>query len=531
MAGHALQVEGVCKRFGATWALGNVDLTVAAGEIHALLGHNGSGKSTLIKILAGVHSPDAGTIKVAGAPLPPQDPVAVHRAGLRFVHQDIAVIDSLDVVDNLALGYGYPARRSGTISWSQTRRRAAETLDQLGASLDLSLPAGGLLPSQRVSIAIGRALQTWHGQPKILVLDEPTQAMPGAEVSKLFAILSRLRDSGIAIVFVTHHLDEVPRIADRVTVLREGSRVSAVSARGLGHRELAELILGVKAASGPPADRPERAVPRPLRVIRPAGDEKPRRVLMEAAGIETPLLRGLSLTARMGEIVGVAGLSGSGREEVLPALAGGIARRGTVRIDGREVPSGKPHKAVGAGMGYVPCERMRNGLMPDMDVKANLTIAGLRSLARKALLRSRLENTETRGWLHELEVVPAAPAALITTLSGGNQQKVLVGRWLRVKPTVLLVDEPTQGVDVGARAGIHSAIRRAAAEGAIVIASSDADELASVCDRVLVLCRGAVIAELSGEALTGGNIDGLCMSDQYLVPSPAISKGPADPRK
>ena len=513
----ALDVAGLTKSFGPTRALHRASLTVAHGEVHALLGHNGSGKSTLIKILAGVHHPDGGTVRVAGTPLPPGDGHAAHNAGLRFVHQDLAVVDSLNAVDNIGLGVGFARRKAGTISWPVARARAQAIIAELGHSFDVERPAGTLLPAERTCIAIARALQSQDVPAKVLILDEPTSAMPASEVTKFFAILGALRTRGLGIVFVTHHLDEVREIADQVTVLRDGSNVATVPARELTHAALVELILGSSA----------RAEPAPVQAgdpRSPAPDSTPD---LEVAGLRTGLVHGADFSVRRGEIVGIAGLSGSGREEVLPALAGGLPRHGSVRVGGREVPAGRPHRTAALGVGYVPADRVRNGLFPNLTVGSNLTIARLRQFTRAGLLRPSAELTDVRRWLAELQVQPDDPERGVTALSGGNQQKVLVARWLRVAPRVIILDEPSQGVDVGARVGIHWALRRAAEDTAVLIASSDADELATLCDRVIVLSRGRVVGELAGSALTAGEIDARSMTTEP-GPQPRAGLGPHD---
>ena len=514
----ALEIRGLDKRFGTTHALRGVDFRVDSGEIHALVGHNGSGKSTLIKIIAGVHKPEAGRITISGTELPPGDGHSAQTAGLRFVHQDLAVIDTLNAVDNLALGYGYTKNRLGTISWPTARQRARDTLETLGHRIDIGRPAGELLPAERVCIAIGRALQEWHGKANVLVLDEPTAAMPAPEVAKLFQVMRRLRDRGLAIIFVTHHLDEVLEIADRATVLQDGRNVAVTSTAGMTHDRLARLVLGsaeVRSSSGTPSTRIlTTAIPAPDDRSGTGGAHKAGgEIVLRTDNLETPLIHGVSLSVRRGEIVGIAGLSGSGREELFPALAGAIPRRGAVTVQGRVIPPHRPHRAAAAGLGYVPGERLRNGLIPDLDVGANLTLAGLRAFRRAGLLWSGAELAETRRWLTDLQVRPDNPALPIAALSGGNQQKVMVGRWLRVSPAVMLLDEPTQGVDIGARAGIHQALRTAVKRNVtLVVASSDAEELALLCDRVLVLVRGRPVAELSGSTLTAGNIDAACMT-------------------
>jgi ribose transport system ATP-binding protein len=502
----ALVVSDVQKTFGRTHALRGVHLSVARGEVHALLGHNGSGKSTLVKAIAGVLRPDSGAATVDGAPLTLGDARSAHAAGLRFVHQDLAVVDALDAVDNFALGVGFDRSRIGTIAWRTARARTERALAELGQEFDVGRPAGLLLPSERACLAIARALQDWNGAARVLVLDEPTAAMPAAEVQKLFGIVGVLRARGLAIIFVTHHLDEVLEIADRATVLRNGENVGTQAIEGTTHAELVRLILGADSALHEAA-----AAGRPTSRIKTRDLGSGSEPVLKVAALTTDRLERIDFAVEKGEILGIAGLSGSGREDVLPALAGAIPRLGSVQVRSVTVKSGRVNHAIGAGVAYVPADRARNGLFPDLDLAANTTIARLQTLARFGFVRSRSEIEDVVHWARTLDVRPADPRYPVTGLSGGNQQKVMLGRWLGFTREVILLDEPTQGVDVGARVAIHDALRTSSASAAVVVASSDADELATLCDRVLVLARGRIVAELNQGHMTAGQIDARSM--------------------
>lgn len=481
---------------------------MARGEVHALLGHNGSGKSTLVKAIAGVHRPDSGVATVDGAPLTLGDARSAHAAGLRFVHQDLAVVDTLDSVDNFALGVGFDRSRIGTIAWPTARARVKRALAELGQEFDVGRPAGLLLPSERACLAIARALQDWNGAARVLVLDEPTAAMPAAEVQKLFEIMGVLRVRGLAVVFVTHHLDEVLEIADRATVFRNGENAGTQAIEGTTHPELVRLILGADSALHEAA---AAAAGRPTARIEARDPGSHSEPVLKVAALTTDRLDRVDFAVRKGEIVGIAGLSGSGREDVLPALAGAIPRLGSVQVRSVTVKSGRVSHAIGAGVAYVPADRARNGLFPDLDVAANTTIARLRTLARFGFVRSGSELEDVLHWAQRLGVQPADPRYPVTGLSGGNQQKVMLGRWLGFTREVILLDEPTQGVDVGARVAIHDVLRASSASAAVVVASSDADELATLCDRVLVLARGRIVAELHQGDMTAGQIDARSM--------------------
>ncbi|MEW1649103.1 sugar ABC transporter ATP-binding protein [Streptomyces sp. NPDC091219] len=494
----ALALSGLSKTFGATAALRDVALTVRSGEIHALLGHNGSGKSTLIKILAGFHGPDAPVICSApDATFPMGDHAAARAAGLRFVHQDLGLVDTLDVVDNLALDGQYVRRFGGLINWRACRRRAETLLAEIGYDLPVRVPVGRLAPGQRTGVAMARAVQDGDGPVRLLVLDEPTAAMPASDAERLFEVLAGLRDRGVGILLVTHHFDEVFAMADRVTVLRDGQVVATRPVDELNPDSLVEMMIGSEVAvaesrrSGPP--------------------EHEGRVVLGVTELDCDGVDQVSFDVRRGEIVGVAGIEGSGRSELLEAIAGNRRRSGRVTIATNVVAGNRPHAARQAGLGFVPANRPRHSLFPSHDVTANITAPGLGNYLRAGLVSWRSEVSEAKKWVTQLDIRPSEPQALIRSLSGGNQQKAVIARWLARKPEVLVLSEPTQGVDIAARESIYDGIQLAAETGAVLIGSSDSAELARICDRVLVMHRGKVTAELSGEELSEQKIDRLCI--------------------
>ena len=478
-----LAVRGLSKTFPGQRALVGVDLDVRPGEIHALVGQNGSGKSTLIKVLAGFHTPDPGAeIVVSGEPLRAGVPGAGHELGLRFVHQDLGLVPELNIIDNLALGRGYSTGRAGRIRWRSEAHRARAALADLDVDVDVYAPVASLSLAERTGLAIARAIHDDEAATRVLVLDEPTAALPAADVDRLFGILRRLRKRGVGVVLVSHNLDEVLDVADRVSVLRDGRLVTSVPRSGLDHDALVELIVGRAAA----------VVSAPV-----AGDGAGAECL-RVEGLAGVGLGGATFAVAHGEIVGVAGLEGSGRESLVPLLTGQSARRaGVVRVGATSIPPAAPDRALRAGMAFVPRERGAAGIFATMSLRENLTISGLRRFVSLGRIRRRHEWAEAAHWIDRLGVVTTGTEALIASLSGGNQQKVLLGRSLRLDPQVLVLDEPTQGVDVGARADVHRIIDEAAARGAgVVVASTDSGELVRLSHRVLVLQQGRIVRTL-----------------------------------
>lgn len=478
-----LSLRAVTKSFGEIRVLDRVSFNVARGEAVALLGHNGSGKSTLINILAGFHQPDRGTALTPAGEMELGSFRAAHDAGMRFVHQHLGLVGSLNVVDNFALGGDYPRNRMGAIRWSAARERARSSIASLGVDIDLSMPVERLSPVERTIVAIARALRDFPDRARLLVLDEPTATMSAADARFLFPTLDLLRESGVGIIYVTHHLDEVSKVADRAVVLRGGKLVGEASGEDLGHDRLVELILGQDHAHEH-LDVPSVPVDAP--------------VILRVDGLNAGPLRPTSFALRHGEIVGLAGVTGSGREHVVSALVGAIPRGGSVTIDGVALKGGDPGAAARVGLVSVPADRPHRAVIPAFSSGRNLTLGSISRHSRGPFIDARSERTDMRTWMDRLAVLPPDPNVAMTSLSGGNQQKVSIGRSLRRNPRVLAVDEPTQGVDVGARSHIYRLIGEAASAGAVIVASSDAEELAAICTRVLVLVRGRVRTELAG---------------------------------
>jgi ribose transport system ATP-binding protein len=471
-----LTIRDLSKSFGGTHALKGVSLDVRAAEVHGLVGQNGSGKSTLIKILSGYHEPDSGEVGVSA------------EAGLDFVHQDLGLVGTMSALENLRVGR-YETGRLHRIHWRSERRRVAALLQRFDLEIDPDTPIERLSQAERAVVAIMRAiddLEEHHGAG-VLVLDEPTAALPAQEVGRLFSAIRRITEAGSGVLFVTHNLDEVFEITDRVTVIRDGSRVHTGPTADLTERALIELIVGHELGDLYPVVQGHAAAP-----------------AIEVEGVSGTVVKDVSFVAHCGEIVGLTGLVGAGQDEV-PYLVYGARQssRGRFWIDGQLLEHPSPERSLAAGLVLLPADRQRHSAIPGATVKENVTLPMLRRFRRGIRLDHRAERTAVQEVLGRFEVRPADPDRPLVKLSGGNQQKTLLARSLRMDPLVLLLHEPTQGVDVGARRGIFEMLRDAAAGGAAIVYSSvEYEDLANVCDRVLVFRRGRLVAQLEGEALT-----------------------------
>jgi ribose transport system ATP-binding protein len=500
-----LTLSGVTKTFPGQVALRGVDLSVTYGEVHALVGQNGSGKSTLIKILSGYHEPDpGGSADLDGKTFALGSADLADAAGLRFVHQDLGLVLSLSVLDNVLLGREYPTGRLGRIRWPAAQQQVGTYLRQLGINVDPRTTVGELSLAERAGVAIARAVSDTSEGPMAIVLDEPTAALPPGEVRRLLDILDRLRRDGHAVLLVTHHLGEVLEVADRVTVLRDGRVVASGPRTEFDHDRLASLIVGesiVSTAGGQAGGAARERIGHG-----PAGEIDP---VLEIDNVSGGRVRRLDLTVRRCEIVGIAGITGSGRESVAPLLTGRLDRRGDVRINGKTLASADPIEALSRGLAQVAGERARYGLFPNLSLRGNLTISDLGRHRRHGRISAKAEQTETADWIRRLSIAATGTDVPIMTLSGGNQQKVLIGRALRLDPSLLVLDDPTMGIDIGARAQVHKIVEDCAEDGmAIVLVSTDSDELARLADRVLVMKDGLVAEQLDrGPALTADAID------------------------
>ncbi|MGH9067069.1 MAG: sugar ABC transporter ATP-binding protein [Acidimicrobiales bacterium] len=492
----AVRIRNLSMSFGGTRALDAVDLDIRPGEVHGLVGQNGSGKSTLIKVLSGYNLPEPGTvITVAGEDMPlPLRSADTQRLGLRFVHQDLGLVPQLSVVENLFVDE-LARRDRWFIRWPAERDRARRVFETFGRAIDPSARVGDLSAADQAHLAIVRAvdqLRRRHaGQdpvPGLLVLDEATAFLSGQGKRQLFGLVREVVARGDAVLFVSHYLDEVLEIADQVTVLRDGRVVSTLPGAELDAGKLVELIIGRDLAGG---TGPARAL---------AASE----TLVEVSGLTSKVIDEVSFGVHDGEVLGLTGLLGSGFEEVPNLVFGSTtARSGTLRIGDEtfDLAGITPHSAAVAGIAFVPRDRGREGGAGSLTVAENLTLQVLdRYLTRARMLRKRQMLRDARQLLEEFDVRPPDPHAKLSELSGGNQQKVVMAKWLFAEPRLLLLHEPTQGVDVGSRAEILDRIRRAARAGmAVVCASADPEQLSDLCDRVLVFGRGRIRSELGGQ--------------------------------
>lgn len=505
----SVELVGLTKDFGVNRVLNNVDLRFQAGTIHALLGANGSGKSTLIKILAGYHAPTSGAIKLHGEDLDlPATPRAVHDAGVRFVHQDLGLVGSMSVADNLALALGYE-RKAQTISWRQQRAAARRDLAAVGLEdVDPDTAVKNLGPVQQTLVAMARAIRGLEPGRGVLVLDEPTARLPNAQVDELLQRCRSLRDQGVALIYVSHRLDEVFAMADTVTVLRDGNVVFDDAIGATNEDDLTAIITGRTESSG------RAAVPGTRRGRRNMGGE----VKIRLRGVSGTFIRDIDLDLHRGEVLAVTGLIGSGRSELGRLIFGTQAiTSGTVEHNGEVLRKITPELSITRGVGYVPQDR-KQAAVPGFNLADNLSLADLGRHMRKGFLSRASQRTATRQAIKDLDVRPADPDRALKELSGGNQQKVILGKWLQLDLDVLILDEPTYGVDVGARTSIlASVLDRVTSEGlSVLLLDSDIDLVAEYADRVLVMRRGQIVKELSGDSIT---VDSIAAAS-YAVQAP-----------
>ncbi|GGR36517.1 ABC transporter ATP-binding protein [Streptomyces aurantiogriseus] len=487
-----LRVSGLSKRFGGTQALRDVDLEVAPGEIHALIGPNGSGKSTLIKILAGYHHADPGAVaELDGEPFDLGQVTASRHDRLRFVHQELGLVGELSATDNLALSRGFARTAFGNIRWPEMERRTTALVERFGLGIDVRRPLSGASPVQRAVVAIAAALQGWEGRHGVLVLDEPTAVLPPGEVSRLFDIVREIRDAGAGVLYVSHRMDEIFALADRVTVIRGGRRIATRPVAGLTPRSLAELMAGEEVESD---HRPRASAPGSAEAV------------LEVRDLWAGPLRGVGFALARGERLGITGLVGSGHEIVPYAVCGARTGpvRGRLRLPERSARWVDVRDAGRLGLPLVPADRAGEGVIGDFSVGENLTLPLLERLRTRAgRLRRRRESALAEEWIERVGVRTAGPGARITKLSGGNQQKVVMARCLAQRPEVLALCEPTAGVDIATRLQLYDLIGRQADEGmGVIVSSSDTQDLLALCTRVLVVRDGRIAREISGGEIT-----------------------------
>lgn len=473
-----LKITGMVKDFPGLRALDDVSLEVHSGEIVAVVGHNGSGKSTLVKILDGVYTRDAGEVEFASP-----------ETGLYVVHQDLGLAMPLNAIENL----GIPKYR-GASGWApfntkKEREHALELIGRFGETFDVTVPVGTLAPAQRSIIGIARRLDGWEHPRNVLILDEPTEALAAGEVRVLFDAVKKLAAAGAGIIFISHRLDEVLELADRIVVLRDGKKVADQPRSDIDHDRLVSYVTGVAAGEAETGRT----------------DRKHGEVVLEIENLSGADVEDVDLVLHAGEVVGIAGVLGSGRE-ALPALVFGSIESHADRfeLDGEPYEKRSPRESIRRGMGFVPGDRGKYGSVRAMNARENVTLPDLKPLTNAAgAVNVRRERQEVMGLVAKYDVKPPRPDQTFSQFSGGNQQKVVFAKWLRNRPKVLLLEEPTQGVDIGAKQALYGAIDEAAAGGAgVLVCSSEAKELVRLCDRVLVMRGGRVAAELTGEDLT-----------------------------
>jgi ABC-type sugar transport system ATPase subunit len=484
-AEEVLVLHNVSKTFPGTKALIDVDFEIRAGEIHALVGQNGSGKSTLVKTLAGYHGADSGEAWIDGEPLDLSTFGAARHDRLRFVHQDLGLVMELSAAENLALFHGFHRGRFGRVRWNEQAKTTRRVLERFAVDIDIDAPLSAATPVERTVVAIGSALQGWEGGRGVLVMDEPTAVLPPREVSRLFEIIRDVRSAGTSVLYISHRLDEIFEIADRVSVIRGGRMVTTRYVASTTPHELASLMVG-------------ESVDPDLRVGVQIMSSAP--VALEARDVRGRSLLGVDLQVRRGEVVGLAGLQASGHEDLVYALAGarGSEVSGEVRLADRGSAWIDIQKAGSLELPLVPGDRGREGVVSEFSVRENLTLSLLSRISGRFAINRGKEREVIENWTKRLEIVASSGDAAITTLSGGNQQKVVMARCLAQEPTVLLLCEPTAGVDIGTRVALYEFIAELARQGlSVVVSDSDVDELVAMCSRVLVFRDGRISREIA----------------------------------
>jgi len=484
-----LELSGVSKAFGGVQALRGVSFDLKAGEVHALVGENGAGKSTLIKVITGAHAPDSGSIAIDGEVFDRLDPSLGRKLGISAIYQQPALFPDLTVGENIAIGLEPPGGWRW-IDWRERRRRAARLLDRIGAAIDPDSEVRDLSMPEQQLVEIARSV---GAEAKILILDEPSASLSDREVDRLFRVVGELKGRGVGLLYISHRLEELPRIADRVSALRDGAMVETRFMAEVDRATLIRMMVGRDLSSVFPKQKVEPG-PVALRV--------------EGLSCEESGVRDVNFEVRRGEMLGLSGLIGSGRTELARVLFGLTpSDSGRIEVDGSEVSIRSPEDAIRAGIAYVPEDRRHHGVIPELSVAANVTLATLEKISTLGWLRTDRERAAASALVERLGVKTATIEAPVEALSGGNQQKVALGRWLEARPKVLILDEPTQGVDVGSKAEIHRIMGDLARSGvAIVMISSERPEILGMSDRVAVVHSGTIVATLDRDQATAETI-------------------------
>ena len=499
-----LSIKGVHKRFPGVYALRGVDFDVYAGEIHALLGENGAGKSTLIKTIAGVYRPDEGEVRFAGQQVNFSSPREAQKSGIDVIYQELSLYPELTVAENIFMGHA-PFRKAGffkMMDWQTMNRRAKELLAELDVhDLDVSRKVGTLNVGNRQRVEIAKALSL---DAKLLIMDEPTAALTETDVEQLFRITRLLRDRGVGIVYISHKLIEVFELADRVTVLRDGQYIATKKVSDTNERELISMMVG-----------------RTIENLFPKQDSKLGDVVLEVRNLNrAPLTRNISFKVRSGEIVGLAGLVGSGRSETAQVVFGILpAQSGEILIQGKNVKINRPADAVANGIAYVPEDRGTQGLIKQMAIRENVSLSILQDMSKAGFIDYGAEKALAQKSIEQFSIKAYSGEQAANKLSGGNQQKVVLSKWLATKPKVLIMDEPTRGVDVGAKSEIHRLMSQLVAEEglAILMISSELPEVLGMSDRILVMREGEIVAEYLRAEATQEKIGAAMMASRKVM--------------
>jgi rhamnose transport system ATP-binding protein len=499
-----LKLKGIQKRFPGVHALRGVDFEVLPGEIHALLGENGAGKSTLIKIMAGVHKPDEGELTFSGQKVEFANPRDAQGRGIDVIYQELSLYPELTVAENIFMGHA-PYRQAGPLKmmdWPTMNRRAKELLAELDVhDLDVTRKVGSFNVGNRQRIEIAKALSL---DAKLLIMDEPTAALTETDVEQLFRIARLLRQRGVGIIYISHKLIEVFELADRVTVLRDGQYIGTKNVKDTNERELISMMVG-----------------RTIENLFPKQDAKIGKVVLEVKNLNRhPLTKNVSFQVRAGEIVGIAGLVGSGRSETAQVIFGILpAQGGQILVDGQPVTITRPSQAVAHGIAYVPEDRGTQGLIKQMTIRENVSMSVLNDMSSASFINYGAEKALAQKSIEQFDIKAYSGEQIVNKLSGGNQQKVVLSKWLASEPKVLIMDEPTRGVDVGAKSEIHRLMSNlAAGRGlAIVMISSELPEVLGMSDRILVMRSGEIVAEFSREEATQELVGAAMMSDTRKV--------------
>jgi simple sugar transport system ATP-binding protein len=486
-----LRIRGLCKRFPGVTALDQVDLSVDAGEVHALLGENGAGKSTLIKVLTGAYRRDGGTIEFGGVPIEPATPAAAQRLGICAVYQEVNLLPNLSVAQNIFLGR--EPKRWGLVDWREMHKRSTLPLERFNLDIDVTQTVDSYSIAVRQLVAIARAVDM---SARLLVLDEPTASLDAGEAGKLFGIMRQLKSQGVSILFITHFIDQVYAMADRITVLRNGGKVGTFETAGLPRRRLVEHMLGkeLQELEERAPGNPGSTSGRPVLELRDAGARKS--------------VHGLNFKVAPGEAAGLSGLLGSGRTETCELIFGlAAADYGEIRFKDRPVHPKNPRAAIALGMAFCPEDRRAQGIIGPLGIHENIVLALQARRGWWNPIGIRQRNALARKAVAEMKIATPDIAQSVERLSGGNQQKVILARWLATDPELLILDEPTRGIDIGAHAEILKLIRTLCARGmALLVTSSELEELVAFSHKVVVLRDRAQIAQLEGGSINEGNI-------------------------